>query len=76
VNQWYTHRANIQRTGAIQSRPIESGVEKWVFQTNGPVTSSPSVVNNTVYIGSQDKKLYALDVKDGSLKWAFCTEVK
>jgi len=33
-------------------------------------------VNNTVYIGSHDKKIYALDIKEGLLKWAFCTNGK
>lgn len=33
--------------------------------------SSPTVVNNTVYIGSGDQHVYALDAASGALKWQF-----
>jgi eukaryotic-like serine/threonine-protein kinase len=35
--------------------------------------SSPSVWNGTVYFGSGDHYIYALDVKSGSLRWKFQT---
>ena len=35
------------------------------------VHSSPAVVGNTVYMGSWDSYLYALDAKTGQQKWAF-----
>jgi outer membrane protein assembly factor BamB len=36
-------------------------------------TSSPAVANNTVYIGSGDQHVYALDAATGALKWSFAT---
>lgn len=35
--------------------------------------SSPSVWNGTVYFGSGDKNVYALDAKSGTLQWKFPT---
>ncbi len=44
----------------------------WKYQTGGQVNSSPVLAaDGTVYVGSQDKKLYAI-APDGSLKWT-CT---
>lgn len=47
---------------------------KWVFPTGGPVASSPAIGSDgTIYIGSYDGFLYAIN-PDGSLKWRFFTE--
>ena len=35
--------------------------------------SSPAVVDGSVYIGSYDGKVYALDAVNGRLKWSFAT---
>jgi len=35
--------------------------------------SSPTVANGTVYIGSGDQHVYALDAATGTLKWSFAT---
>ena len=35
--------------------------------------SSPTVANGTVYIGSGDQQVYALDAATGTLKWSFAT---
>jgi outer membrane protein assembly factor BamB/Tol biopolymer transport system component len=43
----------------------------WKFKTAGPVNSSPVAVGDTVYIGSDDNHLYALDMNNWGLKWDF-----
>jgi outer membrane protein assembly factor BamB len=43
----------------------------WRFETEDEVFSSPTVVEGTVYIGSEDNNLYALDASDGSEQWFF-----
>ena len=35
--------------------------------------SSPTPANGTVYIGSGDQHIYALDARTGALKWSFAT---
>jgi outer membrane protein assembly factor BamB len=46
---------------------------KWKFQTKGHVFSSPAVADGTVFAGSTDGKLYALDQATGVQKWTFTT---
>jgi outer membrane protein assembly factor BamB len=46
-----------------------NGSAKWTFSSNGVITSSPLAYNGTVYVGSFDKYLYALDTARGTLKW-------
>ena len=36
-------------------------------------TSSPAIAGNTVYFGSGDQHVYALDAATGSLRWSFAT---
>lgn len=47
---------------------------KWKFKTMGPVVSSPVVSNGTVYVGSYDHNVYAINQLDGRQLWAFKTE--
>ena len=37
------------------------------------VYSSPVVANGIVYVGSEDKNLYAIDAVTGKEKWRFAT---
>jgi eukaryotic-like serine/threonine-protein kinase len=47
---------------------------KWQFQTKGQVLSSPAVTGDTVYIGSSDHYLYAINRDNGAEKWKFKAE--
>src|SRR5580692_5655745 len=46
---------------------------KWKFKTNGKVISSAAVVAGTIYFGSTDSKLYAVDSATGVSRWTFAT---
>jgi outer membrane protein assembly factor BamB len=46
---------------------------RWGFQTGGPIYSSPVIDKETVYFGSLDSTLYALNSTNGQLKWKFKT---
>ena len=46
---------------------------KWTFRTGGAVISTPVVASGTVYFGSSDHNLYALDAASGTLRWKFAT---
>ncbi len=58
----------------IETTEIE-GERKWAFETNGKVRSTPVTIrpNGTVYFGSEDGKLYAVD-SGGTEIWSFQTE--
>jgi outer membrane protein assembly factor BamB/subtilisin family serine protease len=51
------------------------GTKKWSYGTGSPLElSSPALGNDgNVYLGSGDKKLYALDATTGALKWTYST---
>lgn len=48
--------------------------EKWSFKTDGPIQSSPTIVDGIVYFGSDDGYIYAINVDDGSEVWAVETD--
>ncbi|WP_235907967.1 outer membrane protein assembly factor BamB family protein [Halosegnis longus] len=63
--------------GTVYALDAASGTERWTFQTaNDPVSgvsSSPAVVDGTVYVGSDDAHVYALDARSGTEQWSFQT---
>ena len=46
----------------IYALDLISGEMKWRYRTRGPVVSSPSVEDGIVYVGSLDRKMYALAI--------------
>ena len=52
----------------------KSGTLLWEFETEDSVFSSPAIGSDgTVYVGSGDKKLYAINGKTGAKLWEFET---
>ena len=49
------------------------GQVRWTYTTGDQVDSSPAVAGGTVYIGSHDHKVYALDAATGRLRWSYTT---
>ena len=48
--------------------PIKPGTVLWEFETGGAVTSSPAIGSDgTVYVGSDDNKLYAIKTESKGL---------
>jgi eukaryotic-like serine/threonine-protein kinase len=68
-------RGNPQHTGVYPGPGISKFTKvRWQFQTKGQVLSSPAIVGDTLYVGSSDHLLYALDRATGAKKWTFKTE--
>ena len=60
---------------AKEPSPIKPGTVLWEFKTGRGVISSPAIGSDgTVYVGSEDKKLYAINGKSGVKLWEFETE--
>lgn len=68
-----TFRGNSNRNGVFESSDIAKPVLKWKFRTAGQIYSSPVVVNNTLFVGSNDSYLYAINTTDGTQRWRFKT---
>ncbi|MDD5675884.1 MAG: PQQ-binding-like beta-propeller repeat protein, partial [Chitinivibrionales bacterium] len=67
---WPAFRGNLQRTGFTAEKVgLPEGKPLWRFGPVGAVVSSPSVAGNTVYFGSRDSTIYALDALSGVVKW-------
>jgi len=67
-------RADPNNTGVFDGsgrRPVPELL--WKYTTGGSVQSSPAVVDGIVYIGSNDRNLYALDAETGTLIWKYDT---
>jgi hypothetical protein len=53
----------------------QNGRLRWQTFTPGYVTSSPALGSDgTVYVGSFDHRLYALDPDSGQVRWSFLTD--
>ena len=68
-------RGDPARTGE-QIGPGPAGVPsvRWQVQTGAVAPASPVVVDDVVYVGTQDRTLLALDATDGTERWRFVTE--
>lgn len=60
-----------------QSRVIAldrvTGKRRWTFQAGGWISPAPTIVDDRVFVASQDKHLYCLDVATGNIIWKFQT---
>ncbi len=75
TSPWPKYHYGIQSTGLspINTSAI-TGTVKWKYTTGNSVFSSPAIGSGgTIYIGSQDDYVYALNPADGSVKWKYLT---
>jgi outer membrane protein assembly factor BamB len=68
-------RGNPQHTGVYAASGVPQFTKiKWKFHTGGQILSSPAVAGGTLFLGSSDHFLYALDLASGTQKWKFQTD--
>ncbi len=73
-NQTAFFHNDMAHTGFYETRGLDSLTgTAWVFKTGGRVFSSPVIVENSLFIGSDDGYVYALDARNGKLIWKFQT---
>jgi outer membrane protein assembly factor BamB len=67
-------RGDARHTGVYGTAgPRELPVMRWRLMTDGPIRSSPLLVGSTIYVGSGDRFLRAVDVASGKERWRFET---
>lgn len=66
-------RGDAAHAGVYASTPPTLRAVAWTVRTRAKVLSSPVVADGTVYIGSTDHTLRALDLHSGREKWSFKT---
>jgi outer membrane protein assembly factor BamB len=70
---WCMFHHDAQHTGRSPYLGPQEETVGWTYDTGGEVNSSPAIDRNgTIYVGSEDYKLYALN-PDGTLKWTYPT---
>ncbi len=68
---WWMFHHDQQHTGRSPYTGPSSALEKWAFATGNCIDSSPAVgADGTLYVGSQDGNLYAVN-PDGTQHWAY-----
>jgi outer membrane protein assembly factor BamB len=72
---WRQYRIDSHNSGdgTGATVPTSSAGLAWYFSTDGRINSSPAIVNGTIYVGSNDNHLYAIDAATGSQKWSYKT---
>ena len=68
---WPVFRGNDRQDGASADKLPAQLTELWQFKTGDGIEGAPAVVDGVVYVGSLDKFVYAVSLKDGSPKWKF-----
>ncbi|WP_222913915.1 PQQ-binding-like beta-propeller repeat protein [Natrinema sp. SYSU A 869] len=69
---WPEFGGNSRNSGYADSSlnlQTDIGID-WTYQANDHVRSSPVVADNTVFVGSDDGKLYAINKRTGTEKWS------
>jgi outer membrane protein assembly factor BamB len=52
----------------------QPGTEIWSFPTKGAIVGQATVADGTVYVGANDRRIYALSAIDGTEEWSFATD--
>jgi outer membrane protein assembly factor BamB len=69
----YAGRLFVGSADARLHAVADSGTYLWAYKTGGRVYSSPLPNGDDVYFGSDDGKLYKIDVDSGALIWEYGT---
>ena len=67
------HQPNPPDDYHIYALDAVTGGKLWDFETEGYVSSSPALVDTTIYVGSEDGRLYAVDAATGEKLWDILT---
>jgi len=60
--------------GAVYALDLSTGEQRWRFETDMRIRSTPSIAEGSVYVGSSDGVVYRLGLSDGALQWRYETE--
>ena len=58
-------------TDSVHCLSAATGLQQWVFTTDGPVRFPPSYYNGMLYFGSDDGYTYCIDAATGALGWKY-----
>ncbi len=74
TSTWESLGGDFRRSGWNPNYGPELGCIKWQFETDAPVSASPTINgDDKVHIACENGRLYTLDIDDGSLLWSYDT---
>ncbi len=68
---WPLFRGNALQTGVAKEALPDKLDVLWKIKLDDGVEGTAAIVKDTVYVGSYDQHLYALDLQDGAIKWKY-----
>ncbi|ACV49387.1 outer membrane protein assembly factor BamB family protein [Halomicrobium mukohataei] len=73
---WPTLHGSASRSGPRQRAvgPSPPVTERWTFQAGDSIRGGPTVVDDTLYVGSDDAAVYALATESGATRWTYETD--
>jgi outer membrane protein assembly factor BamB len=71
AEDWPLFRGNPLQTGVTAQKLPDKLEILWKFETKDTIEGTAAIANGTVYVGSLDENLYALDLKSGQQKWKY-----
>jgi outer membrane protein assembly factor BamB len=75
--QWAMFRYDPSHIAQVDSGKTSNSAELlWRYPTNGPIQSSPAVVNNCVFASSIDSQVYCINASTGTRIWRSFLGVK
>lgn len=69
---WQNTGGDLQHSGYSESLPVPLEL-LWKFKAGNTDISAPIVNDGAVFVGSDDKNIYAIDENTGELKWSYPT---
>ena len=70
ASDWLSFRGSQSNLGRAETSISSSPKLKWKFTTEGPIKGTATIFGDKVYIGSEDKNIYCLNLSDGSKVWS------
>ncbi|MCG3127285.1 MAG: Outer membrane protein assembly factor BamB [Phycisphaerae bacterium] len=71
TDDWPMFRGNVRLTGVARCTLGGDLQRLWTFPAGEAVSSSAAIVDDTVFVGSEDGNLHALNLASGQPKWKF-----
>lgn len=73
VDAWPMFRGSSALWGVSKALLPKSLRLLWSYQARDSIESSAAIVDGTVYVGSMDSSLYAIDLATGKVRWQYQT---
>jgi eukaryotic-like serine/threonine-protein kinase len=72
-DDWPMFRGSSSLTGITSAKLPQPLKLRWSFQAKDSIESSAAIAGGTVYVGSMDSSLYAINLATGKLVWRYAT---